>query len=124
MDMPGNQNFFDDLNLSRPLEYLITSVDERVNIFHHYKDIHYDLLIKEALKIFDKYKTKCNPNNKKLLNFDKDLEQLQYKLNFGGYECGDDGFWSDKYKAIFCKEDYVFNLKLLCGSFVSIGERT
>ena len=109
MNMPGNQNFFDDLNLTLPLEYLVTPVDERVNIFHHYKDIHYDLFIKEALKIFDKYKTKCNPNNKKLLNFDKDLEQLQYKLNFGGYECGDDGFWSDKYKATFCKDDYVFN---------------
>ena len=28
------------------------------------------------------------------------------------------------HKADFSKEDYVFNLKLLCGSFVSIGERT
>ena len=109
MNMPGNQYFFDDLNLTLPLEYVVTPVDERVNIFHHYKDIHYNLFVKEALKIFDKYKTRCNPNNKKLLSFDKDLEQLNYKLYFGGYECDDDGFWSDKYKETFCKEDYVYN---------------
>ena len=109
MNMPGNQYFFDDLNLTLPLEYVVTPVDERVNIFHHYKDIHYNLFVKEALKIFEKYKTRCNPNNKKLLSFDKDLEQLNYKLYFGGYECDDDGFWSDKYKETFCKEDYVYN---------------
>ena len=40
MNMPGNQNFLNDLNLTLPLEYLVTPIDERVNIFHHYKDIH------------------------------------------------------------------------------------
>ena len=52
--MPGNQNFFDDLNLNIPLEYKITPVDERVDIYSHFKDNNYDLFINVAIKIFNK----------------------------------------------------------------------
>ena len=108
MDMPGNQNFFDDLNLSRPLEYLITPVDERVNIFHHYKDVHYELFINEALKIFNKYKKRCNSNNKKLVLMNEKYKK-EKEISFGGNECDNDGFWSDKYVKLFCDVEYVFN---------------
>ena len=43
--MPGNQNFFDDLNLNIPLEYLVMPVDERVEIYQNFKDINYNLFI-------------------------------------------------------------------------------
>ena len=111
MNMPGDQHFFDDLNLTHPLEYLVTPVDERVNIFHHYKDAYYDLFIKEALKIFDKYKTRCNSNNKKLVYLDenKNKNSSEYGHSFGGYKCGNDGIWSDEYVALFCGLEYVFN---------------
>ena len=111
MNMPGDQHFFDDLNLTHPLEYLVTPVDERVNIFYHYKDAYYDLFIKEALKIFNKYKTRCNPNNIKLvyLDEDKNKNKSEYGHSFGGYKCGNDGFWSDEYVTLFCGVEYVFN---------------
>ena len=108
MDMPGNQNFFDDLNLSLPLEYLVTPVDERVNIFHHYKDVHYELFINEALKFLNKYKKRCNPNNKKLV-FMNEKYKKEKEISFGGYECDNDGFWSDKYVKLFCDVEYTFN---------------
>ena len=108
LSMPGNQNFFDDLNLNRPLEYLITPVDERVNIFHHYKDVHYELFINEALKIFNKYKKRCNSNNKKLVLMNEKYKK-EKEISFGGNECDNDGFWSDKYVKLFCDVEYAFN---------------
>ena len=113
MNMPGNQNFFDDLNLNVPLEYLVTPVDERVDIFHNFKDIHYNLFITEALKILDKYKTRCNPNNKKLVYFtDNCTGKFENNNTFGGYECSNEGFWSKKCKPMFCDIEYAFNHKL------------
>jgi len=113
MNMPGNQYFFDDLNLNIPLEYLVFPVDERVDIFHPFKDIYYDTFIKEALKILDKYKTRCNPNNKKLIYLsDKCKNQFENDYTFGGYECDDNGFWSNKCIAMHCDIEYVFNHQL------------
>ena len=113
MNMPGNQYFFDDLNLNIPLEYLVFPVDERVDIFHPFKDIYYDTFIKEALKILDKYKTRCNPNNKKLIYLsDKCKNKFENDYTFGGYECDDNGFWSNKCIAMHCDIKYVFNHQL------------
>ena len=108
MNMPGNQYFFDDLNLNIPLEYLVTPVDERVDIFHNFKDAYYDLFINEALKIFNKYKTRCNPNNKKLIFF-SDKCKFYNEYTFGGYACDENGFWSNKCIPMFCDSEYVFD---------------
>ena len=111
--MPGNQNFFDDLNLSIPLEYLVTPVDERVEIFHHYKDNKYDLFINEAKNIFNKYKTKCNPSNKKLvLISDLCNGKFENEYTHGGYKCGESGLWSNFCIPSYCDEGFVFNQKL------------
>ena len=111
--MPGNQNFFDDLNLSLPLEYMVSPVDERVEIYHHFKDNKYDLFINEAKKIFNKYKTKCNPKNKKLVLITNKCDgKFENKYTHGGYECGDTGLWTDKCVPSYCDADYVFNYKL------------
>ena len=113
MNMPGNQYFFDDLNLKIPLEFLVTPVDEKVDIFHHFKDNYYDLFIKEAIKIFNKYKTRCNPNNKKLVYYnDKCKGKFENEYTFGGYECDNEGFWSNKCVPMFCDINYVFNHRM------------
>ena len=113
MNMPGNQYFFDEMKLNEPLEYKVTPIDERVNIFHNYKDSYYDLFIKEALNIFNKYKTKCNPNNKKLVNMNsKCKEKFGDNFIFGGYECDEDGTWSNKCVYYFCDIGYVYDFKL------------
>ena len=108
MNMPGNQYFFDDLNLNIPLEYLVTPVDERVDIFHNFKDAYYDLFINEALKIFNKYKTRCNPNNKKLVYY-SDKCKFDNEYTFGGYACDENGFWSNRCIPMFCDSEYVFD---------------
>ena len=113
MNMPGNQYFFDDLNLNIPLEYLLTPVDERINIYQNFKDSNYDLFINEALKIIEKYKTRCNPFNKRLVYYSDNCKgKFENDYTFGGYECDNDGFWSKKCVPMFCDIEYVYNHKL------------
>ena len=113
LKMPGNQNFFDDLNLNIPLEYIITPVDERVGIYTHFKDNNYNLFINEAIKIINKYKTKCNPKNKKLILFTNKCDgKFDNKYTHGGYICGDNGLWSDNCVPSYCDIGYAFNHKI------------
>ena len=110
LSMPGNQNFFDDLNLSLPLEYLVTPIDERVEIYQQYKDNIYELFIENAKNIINKYKKKCNPKNKKLVFITNKCDgKFENKYTHGGYECGDNGFWSDKCIPSYCDDEYIFN---------------
>ena len=112
LKMPGNQNFFDDLNLNIPLEYNITPVDERVDIYRHFKDNNYDVFINEAIKIINEYKIKCNANNKKLVLVTNECEgKFENKYTHGGYICGDDGLWTDKCVPSYCDIGYAFNHK-------------
>ena len=68
------------------------------------------IFISEGLKIFKKYKTECNPTNKKLTLFTDEcynISNIQY--SHGGKVCGDDGKWSDKYAPIYCDFGYYFD---------------
>ena len=93
-----------------PREYQLNPVDERVDIYEPYSDFIYDDFISEGLKIFKKYKTECNPKNKKLTLFTDDcynIPNIQY--SHGGKVCGDDGKWSDKCAPIYCDFGYYFD---------------
>lgn len=91
-----------------PLEYQINLIDERVKIFNSYDDSIYQDFIDEALKIFDKYKKRCNPNNKNLLYITEKCTFDNSKIH-GGYQCNDDGTWSDICIPSFCDYGYYFD---------------
>ena len=110
MDIPENQYFYGDFNFKYPLEYSVTPVDERVEIFQYLKSSTYQLFIDEAKKIFDKYKTQCNPKNKKLVLVSGECDnKFENSYTHGGYECGDDGKWSNKCVPSYCDQGNVFN---------------
>jgi len=110
MDVPENQYFYGDFNFKYPLEYSLTPVDERVEIFQYLKSSTYQLFIDEAKKIFDKYKTQCNPKNKKLVLVSGECDnKFENSYTHGGYECGDDGKWSNKCVPSYCDQGNVFN---------------
>ena len=90
-------------------------MDERVNIFHKYNDSYYDEFINKALEIFDKYNNKkeCNKNNL-LLTFDPNDGKTCYKFDndehaHGGYQCSDNGTWSDICIPYYCDIGYIFD---------------
>ena len=98
-----------------PNEFEIFPVDERVNIFHKYNDSYYDEFINKALIIFDKYNNKkeCNKNNL-LLTYDPNDGKTCYKFDndehaHGGYQCSDNGTWSDICIPYYCDIGYIFD---------------
>ena len=111
MNIPLLLTFYDPNNLTIPIEYEITQVDEVVDIYEYsnFSTISIEF-INEANKIFTKYKNKCNPNNKKLLLIHNKCDMhFNNTYTHGGYECGDNGFWSDKCIPSYCDQGYIFD---------------
>ena len=97
-----------------PLEYKINPINERVNLYNDYNDGSYDDFIREAKEIFDKAKTTCYPNNKKLLLVNEECNFTDVHMH-GGYECSEEGTWSDKCVPSYCDNGYYFDeIKVEC----------
>ena len=100
-----------------PLEFQINPIDERAYIFNQYYDGSYDEFIQYSKFCFDKYKTKCNINNKKLLKISEECEFNDTHMH-GGYECGDNGIWSEKCVPSYCDNGYYFDdVNQLCKEY-------
>lgn len=91
-----------------PLEYQINPIDERVKIYNSYDDSVYQIFINQALNIFSYYKEKCNPENKNLLLISENCIFSDPKMH-GGYECNDEGVWSNNCVPSYCDEGYLFD---------------
>jgi hypothetical protein len=110
LQLSGVQTFYDPYNLSHPLEYEVTPVDEIVNYYHYLVQPDFDELAEHALTILEKYKTNCNPKNKKLLLFtDKCDGKFKNSNTHGGYVCGEDGKWTETCVASYCDIGYIFD---------------
>ena len=97
-----------------PQEYASYPVDEHVDIYEEYSDSIYQKFIDEANKIFKKYETKCNKNNKLLLLEDNNCYNIEGDNHaHGGYICGENGEWdkTDKTKcqAFYCDLGYYYD---------------
>ena len=118
--MAATQTFYTEKDYQVPLEFKVTPVDEKVNIYINNiiknpedlmdKSI-YDSFIDDSLKIFEKYKTKCNPDNKKLLLLTSECDGKFGEHTHGGYECGDDGVWTKNCVASYCDIGYFFDFE-------------
>ena len=96
--------------LHTPREYIINPIDERSNIYGPYSDDRYNEFIKEAKRIFKKYKTKCNPNNKNLLLKKDSCIFKNDKYARGGFQCNEFGEWREKCIPSYCIDDtYYFD---------------
>ena len=112
IDMPFVPFFYGDFDFYNPIEYSVMPVDERVEIFEYLKGSNYQLFVDEAKKIFNKYKSQCNPKNKKLVLVSNECDnKFGNPYTHGGYECDDDGKWTNNCVASYCDAGYVFNYK-------------
>ena len=93
-----------------PREYILNPIDERVEIYSSYYDDLYDTFVNEAKKIFHKYnvENKCNPFNKKLTLMNDSCKNLGKNMH-GGFECNENGNWSDKCIPFYCDIGYYYN---------------
>ncbi|EKE38469.1 hypothetical protein ENU1_164970 [Entamoeba nuttalli P19] len=102
-------------NETIPREFLPDIIDERVNIYE-YSDRKINEFEDETKRIIEKYQTKCNPKNKRLVKRDEkcDLE-IKIQHGHGGYVCGDNGEWSTKCVLSYCDDGYKFDsINMIC----------
>ncbi|EAL42817.2 hypothetical protein CL6EHI_076380 [Entamoeba histolytica] len=109
-----------------PREFLTDMIDERVNIYQ-FSNYKINEFAEQTKKIVEKYKTKCNPKNKRLVKRDSICDkEINIEHGHGGYECGDNGEWSTKCVLAYCdsgyKFDYINNkcIKGICSSGMPI----
>ena len=110
MQLPAYQLFFDKNNMEKPLEYDVFPVDERVKYYKYFSDNTYEDFINISKTILKKYKTNCNPENKKLLLITSECDkEFDNKYTHGGYECGTNGIWNKTCVASYCDLGYIFD---------------
>ena len=110
MELSSFQIFFNKYNMKIPLEYEVSPVDEIIKYYKFYSDENYNEFIYLSKNILNKYKNKCNPKNKKLLLLTNECDK--YFINnytHGGYECGDDGIWTERCVPSYCEPGYIFD---------------
>ena len=110
IEMPETSYFYGDFDFKNPLEYSVTPIDERVEIYQDFNYETYQIFVDEAKKILEKYKTECNPKNKKLVFVTYECDnKFENNYTHGGYECGDDGKWTKKCIPSYCDDGYAFS---------------
>ena len=105
------ETYLDDYNMNQtmPREFMIMPVNERVNVYK-YDDSKLGLFIDQAISIHNKYKTQCDPKNKRLVKVDDACDsQMTIPHAHGGYLCGDDGKWTNTCVASYCDFGYKFD---------------
>ena len=112
IQISGIQSFYNDDNIKKPLEYELILPDVKTNIYEVFEEETYEKFINESIKIFEEFKTECNPNNKNLVKVSEECDkEFKYKYIHGGYECGNDGKWSNKCVPSYCDPGYFFDQK-------------
>ena len=130
LQLPGIQGFYDTNNTNVPLEYQISFPDEQTEIYETFSDETYEKFINKSKSIFEKYKTKCNPDNKKLIKISNECDsKFDNNYTHGGYECKDNGEWGDKCVPSYCDVGYGFDetnkkcIKDICSSKLLLGQQ-
>ena len=91
-----------------PREYIINPIDERSNIYGFYNDDRYLEFINEAKRIFKKYESECNNDNKNMVFLNNSCK-FNDKNKIGGNKCIN-GKWSkNECQVSNCKFEYTFD---------------
>ena len=61
IEIPETPYFYGDFDFKNPLEYSVTPIDERFEIYQDFNYKTYQTFVDEGKKILEKYKTECNP---------------------------------------------------------------
>ena len=108
LEMPGIQSFYDNANNNIPIEYSVTPVDEKADIYEPFDELSYDSFLDVSKEILGRYKTQCNLNNTNLIKIDENCT-FANSYTHGGYLCQEDGTWGTKCVASYCDDGYIFD---------------
>ena len=105
------QSFTDPSNISTPLEYIVTPVDERISLYENFNESNYHFFVEKAKEIFARYQKNCSKINKNLVLYNSNCTFDEKNLH-GGNPCGDDGEWdTSTCVPSYCDDNYIFDKK-------------
>jgi len=97
----------EDMKEKIPLDYSILRIDKHCGYCKNF-DPNVTELLKHTTSVFNEFKTKCNPDNKRLLLIDEKCVANDRNALYSGYVCGDNGEWDKKQcKISVCKPGYI-----------------
>lgn len=111
MEFPGIQSFYGLDDKDVPLEYDVTPVDVRLNLYDEFNQTYYQNFTDKSKSILNDIKNKCYSSNKNLILLSDECDS-SFKNNYthGGYICKDDGTWSkENCVAAYCDLGYSFD---------------
>ena len=117
-----NDSYINKNETPIPRDFIINPIDERSNIYGIYDDDKYIEFVNEAKRIFEKYKTECNSDNKNMVLL-SDKCKFDDKNKIGGFKCIN-GKWSNECQVSNCIKPYIFNTytKTCEKSFIYINQ--
>ena len=107
LEIPGIQTFFDINDKNVPLEYEVTNVDKRLELYEDFNEDTYYLFVEECLSLFEEVNKKCYSKN--LVKFTEKCDSNFEKHTHGGYACNNDHSWSTKCVEAYCDPGYSFD---------------
>ena len=120
-EIPGIQTFYNLEDKDVPLEYEVTPVDIRLELYQNFDNDIYDLFIEQCTKIFSNMENKCY--SPYVIKFDAECDKVINKsYKHGGYSCNKDGTWSNVCVEAYCDMGYIFDqnekkcIKDICSS--------
>ena len=110
LELPGIQSFYGVDDKDVPLEYDVTPVDVRLNLYLEFNEKSYQNFTDISKNVLNEIKNKCYASNKKLLMLsDECNSSFKNSYTHGGYSCNDDGTWSKECVASYCDLGYSFD---------------
>ena len=105
------QSFTDPNNISIPLEFSVTPIDEKMELYENFNESNYHIFVEKAKEIFAKYQKKCSKINKNLVAFNSSCTFKDEKVH-GGNPCGNDEEWNiSECVPSYCDDNYIFDKK-------------
>ena len=112
LEFPGIQSFYGVDDKDIPLEYEVTPVDIRLDIYSGFDQNSLQNFIYNSQSILDNIKSKCFPSNKNLIMFSDECDnRFENSYTHGGFTCNENGEWSKVCVAAYCDLGYSFDQK-------------
>jgi hypothetical protein len=112
LEFPGIQSFYSLDDKDVPLEYDVTPVDIRLDLYSVFNQYSFQNFTKSSKTILNDIKNKCFSTNKNLIMFSDECDK-SFKNNYthGGFTCNEKGEWTKECVAAYCELGYSFDQK-------------
>jgi hypothetical protein len=112
LEFPGIQSFYSLDDKDVPLEYDVTPVDIRLDLYSTFNQNSFQNFTKSSKTILNDIKNKCFAANKNLIMFSDECDK-SFKNNYthGGFTCNEKGEWTKECVAAYCELGYSFDQK-------------